>query len=248
MATQTQAAEPVRLSEIERVIDTYVEPNKTFKDIRRSASWWLPYVLSVIVGLGFAYAIDRGVGFDKVAEANIARSQSAQDRLNAAGPAQRAQSMRMIATTTKVFTYGFPALTLIFALISAAVLMATFKFGLGGEGSYKQYFAVWMYASLPYLIKYVLAIIAIFAGLGGEGFNIQNPVGTNVGFYLSSDFPQWVRTLFSSADIFTIWVVILLVIGCATIARVKRSSAAFVVVGWWVLAIIAFTVSAAFQG
>lgn len=247
MTAETQVAEPAGLSQIERVVDTYVEPNKTFRDIRRSTSWWLPYVLMAIVGVGFAYSVDRVVGFDKVAEANIARNASAQDRMNAAGPEQRAQSMRMIEASTRIFSYGWPALTLLFALISAAVLMASFKFGLGGQGSYSQYFAVWMYASLPYLIKYVLAIIAIFAGLGAEGFDIQNPVGTNVGFYLSSDFPQWVRTLFSSADIFTIWVVILLVIGCATVARVKRSSAAFIVVGWWILAIVAFTVGAAFQ-
>ncbi|MHB1857613.1 MAG: YIP1 family protein, partial [Acidobacteriaceae bacterium] len=118
---------------------------------------------------------------------------------------------------------------------------------LGAQGCYKQYVAVWFYAGLPLLLKYLLAAIAIFAGASAEQFDIRNPVGTNIGWYLSSDIPTWVRTLFASFDVFSLWAAILLIIGCATIARVKRSSAAFVVIGWWALAIIGGTVAAVYQ-
>ena len=140
-----------------------------------------------------------------------------------------------------------PCFGLLFALILAGILMVTFNFGLGAKASYKEYLAVWFYAGLPFLIKFLLAAIAIFAGVSAEQFDIRNPVGTNIGWYLSSDIPSWVRTLFSSADIFTVWVVVLLIIGCSTIARVKRSSAAFVIIGWWVLIILGGTIMAAIQ-
>ena len=39
---------PPPLSQAERVVDTFVAPRKTFTDIRRSASWWLPFVLMVL--------------------------------------------------------------------------------------------------------------------------------------------------------------------------------------------------------
>ncbi|MGC2511455.1 MAG: hypothetical protein WA430_12870, partial [Acidobacteriaceae bacterium] len=81
-----------------------------------------------------------------------------------------------------------------------------------------------------------------------EQFDINNPVGTNVGWFLTSDVPLWVRTLFSSADIFTLWVVVLLILGCSIVAKVKRSSAAIVIIGWWVLIILGGTIMAAIQG
>jgi hypothetical protein len=155
--------------------------------------------------------------------------------------------MHTIAVSTKVISFAYPVFTLIFALLAAAILMVSFNFGLGAQASYKQYVAVWFYAGLPLLLKYLLAAIAIFAGASAEQFDIRNPVGTNIGWYLSSDIPTWVRTLFASFDVFSLWAAILLIIGCATIARVKRSSAAFVVIGWWALAIIGGTVAAVYQ-
>ncbi len=254
MATGIETDSPGRetgsvgLSQIERVIDTYVAPTKTFMDIRRNASWWVPFVLGIIVSLFFIYAVDRQIGFEQVAQANINRSASAQQRMSSLPEAQRAQTMHTIATSTRVISYASPLLGLIFALIIAAILMATFNFGLGAHATYQQYLAVWFYAGLPVLIKFILAAIAIFAGASAEQFDMRNPVGTNIGWYLSSDVPQWVRTACSSVDVFTIWTVVLLVLGCATVARVKRSSAALVVVGWWLLIILGSTVVAAFQG
>ncbi|MHB8303257.1 MAG: YIP1 family protein [Acidobacteriaceae bacterium] len=245
---QAQDANQQGLSQLERVADTYVSPEKTFLDIRRNASWWLPFLLGACVSLLFTYSVDRQIGFSKVAEANIDRSAQMEQRMSALPEAQRGQTMRTIATTTKVFSYGYPVISFLFSLIIAGILMVSFNFGLGAQQPYKQYLAVWFYASLPFAIKFALAAVAIFAGASSEQFDIQNPVGTNIGWYLSSDTPLWLRTLLTSADIFTIWTVVLLIVGCATVARVKRSSAAFIVVGWWVLAIVGFTAMAAFQG
>jgi len=240
--------EAAGLTQMERVADAYVAPTKLFDDIRRSASWWLPFLLGIIVSFFFVYSVDRQIGFEQVAQANINRNAQQEQRMSTMPEAQREQAMHTIAKVTRVISYSYPILTLIFALIAAGILMMSFNFGLGGKGTFQQYFAVWFYAGLPYLIKYILAAVAIFAGASAQQFDMRNPVGTNIGWYLSSDTSLWVRTLLSSVDIFTIWVLVLLVLGCATIARVKRSSAAFVVVGWWLLIVLGSTIVAAFQG
>ena len=41
------------LSQVERVVDTFVAPSKTFTDILRSTTWWLPFLLSVLVTLAW---------------------------------------------------------------------------------------------------------------------------------------------------------------------------------------------------
>ena len=58
-----------QLSQAERFIDTFVAPSKTFADIRRDASWWLPCVIATIFTIiaVFATAVPLqkiGVGSD----------------------------------------------------------------------------------------------------------------------------------------------------------------------------------------
>lgn len=246
--TLQQTGESAGLSQVERVVDTFLAPTKTFTDIRRNASWWLPFLLGILVSLAFATSVDRKIGFDQVAQSNINRSAQTQQSMSNLTDAQREQTVHRIAGFTRVVSYLYPVLGLIFALICAGILMLSFNFGLGAKASYKEYLAVWFFAGLPFLIKFLLAAISIFAGASADHFDMNNPVGTNVGWYLTSDSPLWLRTLLSSADIFTIWVVLLLIIGCSTIARVKRSSAAIVILGWWVLIILGGTIMAAVQG
>ena len=46
-----QAAPPV--SQGQRIINTFVAPSKTFADLKRSASWWLPFLLMSLASLLF---------------------------------------------------------------------------------------------------------------------------------------------------------------------------------------------------
>jgi hypothetical protein len=236
------------LGQIERVVDAYVAPTRAFADIRRSASWWLPFLLTVVMGYLFTFAIQHEIGFEKLAETTLQNNAQMQQRTSSMTPDQVQQMNASVATSYKVALYAAPVLTLIFALVAAGILMMSFNLGLGAQTPFPHYFAVWMYATLPLLFKSLLASITLFAGLGADQFQLENPVGTNIGFYLGQDAPKWLSTLLSSADIFTLWTVALLVIGCATVTKVKRGQAAMVVVGWWVLAVLASTAMAAIRG
>jgi hypothetical protein len=134
---------------------------------------------------------------------------------------------------------------MLFAALAAVMLLATLNFGLGGQATFNQMFAVWMYGTLPFLIQGILGIITLFAGLDADSFNLKNPVGTNVGYYLPLDAPQWLVAFATSLDVLTIWVLILLTIGCATVGRTKRSTAAVAVWGWWIVITLGKVVTAA---
>jgi len=233
-AANTQTSTP--LSEVERVVDTFVAPSKTFNDILRSSSWWLPWLLGALVPLGFSVAIQQKVGWDKT-YSNILRqsSQTQQDRIAQLPPDQQARQKAIAASFTKYVVWASPVLGLLFAAIAAGVLLMTLNFGLGGRATFGQMFAVWMYATLPWLISGILGIVVLFAGLDADAFNLKNPVGTNLGYYLPTDLPQWLIAFGTSMDILTIWVLVLLTIGCAIVARTKLASTAIAVVGWWVL-------------
>jgi hypothetical protein len=233
-----QASAP--LSQVERVIDIFVAPSKTFNDILRSSSWWLPWLLGVLVTLGFSAAIQQKVGWDKT-YSNILQhsSETQQERFAQLSPDQQARQKAIATAFTKYIVWASPLLGLLFAAIAAGVLLMTLNFGLGGHAKFGQVFALWMYATLPWLIQGTLGIIVLFAGLDADAFNLKNPVGTNLGYYLPADGPQWLIAFGTSIDVLSIWVLILLTIGCAVVARTKLAATATAVVGWWVLITLA---------
>jgi hypothetical protein len=134
-------------------------------------------------------------------------------------------------------SYGSFVIILIFVAIFALIYMATFNFGLGARTTFKQMFAVWMYASLPKLITGVLAIVALLFGGIAESYNMQNPVGTNLAYYMPDASPP-LRAFLSFFDIISFWQLALLILGTAIVAKVSRGKAAAVVLGWWAFGLL----------
>ncbi len=225
------------LSQTERVVDAFIAPSKTFRDILRSTSWWLPFLLVTIVSLGVTVVIDRQVGFDRVVENVLHDSPKQEDALAKATPEVRAKQMHGMEVGYRYSSYGSPALVLVFSAIGALGLWLSFNFGLGARATYGQMFCLWMYASLPRLIGGLLTIVMLYAGAGAESFNLKNPVGTNVGFYLP-DVAPWLKTALSFLDLISLWVLLLLILGTSIVAKVSRGKAAAVILGWWVVILV----------
>jgi hypothetical protein len=155
---------PAPLSEGSRIVDTFIAPSKTFADLRRSASWWAPFLLLSLVSLGFFYVVGQKIGYRKVVENQIQSSPKAARQMEQLAPDQRSQAISKQVTGTTYFLYGYPGVILLWNLIIAAVLFGSFKFAAGAELKFKASYAVVMYASLPLLLKTILATISVAAG------------------------------------------------------------------------------------
>jgi hypothetical protein len=248
MQQETIVSEGKPLSQVERFIDVFVSPAKTFNDIRRNASWWLPFVVICILSFGFAYVVLHKVGLATLVDSVIHNNASLGDRIANASPADAAHIRASIEMQFR-FMYVAPIIIIVVGLIVAGIFLATANFGLGGRATYKQMLAVWFYGTLPMMFISLLTIITLYAGMQNDAFDINNTVGTNIGYFLlGGDSPHWLTTLLSSVDVFAIWSAILLTIGVSIVAGVKRSSAAIVVFGWWVLFILGKTAFAAISG
>ncbi|HEX3662293.1 MAG TPA: YIP1 family protein [Acidobacteriaceae bacterium] len=235
------------LGQVQRVVDAFVAPSKTFADIRRSASWWLPWLIGVVVTLAFGMAVQQKIGWEKTYENILRQTPAQQQRVESLPADQQARAKQMGANITKYIFWGTPLLGLIMAVVSAAVLLATINFGFGGTAKFGQMFAVWMYGILPWSIQGLLGIITVYIGVDPDSFNLKNFVGTNIGYYLPLDVSKPLMALATSIDIFTIWALVLLTIGCAIVGRVKMSKAATAVFGWWILIVALKMVGAMFS-
>jgi len=224
---------PEKLSEGARIVNTFVAPSKTFTDLRRSAAWWGPWLLISIVSLVFIYVMGNKVGFEQISKNQISHSKRA-DAFDKLPADQQATQLRISAKIIAGFGYGSPFLILFFSLISTTALWATFKVGAAAETTFGQAYAIVMYAGLPGIVGAILGIVSFFAGVNPEGFDINNPVGTNLAYYLDPDTTgKFLRGMASSIDVITIWSIVLMGIGFACTSKVKRGNAIMIVVGWF---------------
>ena len=237
------------LNEGQRLVNTFLAPSKTFGDIRRSAMWLAPWLFMAVFSWMYSTAVSKKVGWEQVSQNNIRMAPASQTaRLEALPPDQKAIAEQRQVTVTKFIAYGFPVLTLVWLVIVALVLWGTFNFGAGAEVRFGQSLAIVMYASLPSILKTILGVITLFAGLDPENFMIQNPVGTNLGYYLPfADTPRFFYSLATSFDVFIIWTLVLTAIGFAAVGKVKQGTSMAIVFGWFIaFAVISAGIAAAF--
>jgi hypothetical protein len=228
------------LSQLQRVTNTFSAPSKTFEDIKRgNKSWWMPLIIVSLVSYIFMAAITIKVGWPQVAENMIHADAKSEERMANAPAEQRAMMMKFTQYSIEGAFAAEPVLALAIVALGSLGLWGTINFGFGGRATYGSIFAVWFYASLPSIIKSLLGTIVIFAGAAPESFNIKNFAPTNLGAFLNPlETNKALYTLATSLDVVTIWTLVLLGIGTAIVAGVKRSSGYIAVFGWWAIFVL----------
>src|ERR1700730_167579 len=207
---------PMGLSQVERVVDTFVAPTKTFEDIRRNASWWMPWLLSAVLAVLFSFVVLSKIGLPALVDGVVHQSASLEDRLANSTPEQ-AESIRHSIEMQFRFMYVSPVIFLIIGVIVAGIFLGTANFVFGGRATFGQMLAVWFYGTLPLSVISILTMISVYAGISGDSFNI-----------------------------IAIWCGVLLKMGISTVAGIKRGAAAAMVFGWWAIYVLLQTGVAAF--
>lgn len=232
----TAAPTPVApMSEAARIVNTFIAPSKTFTDLRRSAAWWGPWILISVFSLVFIFSVGKQVTFEQASKNEVERSSRA-EQFDKLPPDRQEKQLQISAKIFAIFGYASPAMILFYFMIGTVALWATFKVGAGAETSFGQAYAIMMYGSLPGIVGAILGIATLFAGVNPESFDIKNPVGTNLAYYLDPETTgKFVHSLASALDVISIWSVILIGIGYASTSKVKRSTAIAIVAGWFIL-------------
>ncbi len=237
-AVAPEAPPPPKLSTVSRILNTFIAPSQTFTDLKHHTTWttWLaPWLVSAIFAVIFVVVMANKIGFEQVAQNQLKLSPKQAEQLEKLPPEQRERQMRISAAVTKGISFAVPVFSLIFLVIVAAILMATFNFGVGAEVPFKTALAVVLYASLPGIVKSALGIISMLAGVDPEGFIIQNPVATNLAYFMNPAESPVLYSLASSFDIVAIWTLVLTAIGFSCVSKMNKGTTMGVVFGWYIL-------------
>jgi len=228
------------LSQWQRVTNIFSAPSKTFEDIKRgNRSWWLPFVITALVAYIFFAAVAFQIGMQQVVTNQIHLNPKAEEKLAQAPTAAREMSNKISLYVTEGAFIANPVLVLAGIALLSLGLWGTINFVFGGKATFGSIFAVWMYASLPAIIKTILGTVVIFAAGEPDTFNIKNFAPTNAGAFLNPlETNKALYALATSLDAVTIWMLVLLGIGTAIVAGVKRGSGYIAVFGWWAIFVL----------
>jgi len=230
----------IGLTQWERVKNAFTAPSKTFEEIRNGhRSWWLPLVIyTVFAYMLFAVVVSR-IGIQQVVDNQIHLSPNTEARLAQATPEQRETSNKFSVGFTEAAFIANPVFVIAGVALMSLGIWGTINFAFGGRATFGGIFAMWMYATLPSVIKSFLGMITILAGMAPESFNIKNMAPTNLGAFLDPiETNKALYSLASSIDIVTIWTLILLGMGTSIIAGTKRSSGYIAIFGWWTVFVL----------
>jgi hypothetical protein len=229
------------LSQWQRVANTFTAPAKTFEDIKRgNRSWWMPLIIMALVSYIFFAAVFVKIGMQKVVDNQIKLDPKTEERLAQVPVEQREMQLKISVYITEGIFIAQPALLLAGVALMSLGLWGTINFVFGGKATFSNIFTVWMYAGLPGIIKALLGTVVIFA-IEPDTFNVKNFAPTNLAAFVypnAAEANKALYALMSSLDVITIWTLVLLAIGTAIVAGVKRNSGYIAVFGWWAIFVL----------
>ncbi|HEY6064988.1 MAG TPA: YIP1 family protein [Thermoanaerobaculia bacterium] len=225
-----EAADPAA-SPLARVAGVFGSPGSTFASIAERPGWVLPLVISTLLSIAATAAILPRIDVDS----------AVRERLAAKGVTMSEEKIEQIVDAQKRFSglgYVWAALaSTIIALVLATVFWVSFK-AFGWDLAFRQSFGVTSHALLPYIGTSMLLILFV------TRLDLVNPTDlgdlthSNLGFLVDRKANPVLHSLAASLDVFTLWVLALLVIGYAVAAKVPRKRAAWVVGGLWALFVL----------
>jgi hypothetical protein len=238
------AQEPARISEAGRFIGTIFSPGETFEDINRKPSWVVPLLISIATALAFTWFLYShfSAGMDQFMRKTLADQAAKSGR-----PAPTSQDLEFGLKITKWVGLGFG---LIGPVVVNLIIAGAFALGLmimQAQTTFKKIFSVVLWSGVATGVVQIIVIIASVLVRDPDSDSEFNPrnfgslSATNLAVFLPSDTSAPIKALAASIDVFSIWFLILLVIGLTAVSgsrKISKGSVAGLVIGLWLLTVL----------
>ncbi len=225
---------PPPLSFWSRWLGVYTSPGETFRDVGRKPDFIFPLIVSIISGLVFTETMLFKIGMERIVRNALEQS----GRVGQLSAEQMDQAVQQATTIGMVMAHlgpllGPPIILAIIAALGLAIVNGIY----GGQLNFKESFSVACYANLVGVLGAVMGVAMILFG-DPERFNPNNPMPTNIGFFLNPlETSKPLLALASSLDLFSFWLIALLGVGysAASGGKVKAFSIGTIFFGCWLV-------------
>jgi hypothetical protein len=223
-AEETSARE---MGVFSRITGIFTSPRETFGSIDQKPTWLVPFLIVVIIAIVLNFlALDIGMKY-QIAKME-AKEMSAEQIDN--------MQSRMEGPLKYVQIVAIPVVTLILWVILAGILLFCGNTIMGGESTFKKVYSIVAWSSLVTMVGAILKTFLILSKGTVHGVTISLAILLPTP-ELGESTPILYRLL-SKFDPFTIWELILWIIGLAVVYRFTTKKSATLVLFLWAIWIV----------
>jgi len=238
--------EPAKMGAAGRLMGTLMSPGETFLDINRKPTIIAPIIIAMITAIGLSLFLNWQAKPDwkQIARTVIVRQS---EKLGTKPTPEQLEQQINISAKVDQFLPAIYALFTPIAFLIGSGALALGMLLLQAKTTFKRVLSVFAWVNCS--VGLVNAIVAAASLMVRDAQSLKpqdyfNPWGiapTNLSYLLADDASQVLRTLFSSLDVFSIWKILLLIVGLAAIAgtrKITTAKTATLVIGLWLLIVI----------
>jgi hypothetical protein len=226
-----------------RLIGVLVAPVKTFRSIAERPTWGIVLVVVMVLSTCLGVLTNQRIDPDSMRQMVKERVEKSQG--GKANPEQLDRAAEMGQKVSAVTVWLLPVFIAVIDLIVAALFMAAFRFFGGSEIPFKTSFATTVHAYIPGLVAALLTLPLL---LSRPHVTVKEAQGgllsSNLGAFAPESTGPALKALLSSLDFFSLWTLVLFIIGYRLTAKVSTATAATVALVLWAL-FVAFKVGMA---
>ena len=225
---------PLEMSVINRIINVFIAPSKTFEHLIQKPEWVTPLIIALIMMVTFSIVMKNLIQTESVKAAREAIMKSDQIAND-----QKEQVIEQQTTMMKKFWFVGIAIGMV--LVGAGYFLSPLflRIGgnslLGGTATYIQILAIYGYSTL-------IDFLAILVKAPLMMVNQSLRVDTGLGMLLGEPATRSaLYTFLAKFDIFTFWQLAVLVIGLSILYKFSKGKAAALVIGLWLIWVLLLT-------
>jgi hypothetical protein len=214
-----------------RLLGALVSPVKTFQSIAQRPTWGAAFLVLLLASSALAYVVGLRTDYRDVI------TQSAKEKGRDVDEAQLEPGINMMQKAGPAISAAtvLVAIALI-SLLAALIYWVVFKL-LGADFSYKSSLAVSLHAAMPGVIGALLTLPVVLSRstLGYADVKSGVFLKSNLAFLAPENAKGWVTALYASADFFSLWSLVLSIIGYKALTRLTTKPVALVAILVWLL-------------
>lgn len=220
----------------QNLVDMYFAPREAFTRIVRNPGFLVPAILVIALGLAFF-----GTWVQKVDARAFMQTQIEEGPFADRIPADRKAEIieQQAAGLAKWGWINVAVFTPLMILVVGAVLFFVYRFFYASDATFKQALAITSWTFLAVGLITQPLTLAVMALKGDWNINPQDALQANLGLLLDrSTASKTLWALFTSIDLFWLWMVFLLAVGFGVASRKTTASALWGVGICWVLIVL----------
>lgn len=239
------------MTSLRRVVSVLFSPGKTFQEIAERPTWAV--VLVVLLAFGAASSAVVVSKIDPALQEQAIRDQLEGSRGLSGAELDRATDQAMdVMAKTRPFWPVIGVIVMVAVYLLATLLLWGGVTLAGGERiGFVKAFSTTLHGLVPQAVLALVAIPVLLLNPGSldpEAARSGSVLASNLAVFAPEGTSTVVLSLLSSVDFFSLWSLILLIVGFSVTAKISKSASSAVVIGCWVLSVAIKVGLAALQG